>query len=465
MDLDVNSFAKVRLSVARPKVGGEPIQAPMSSAVIADIGEHQSDRLAGKVTPDLEINASDGLGGNARFEGFLAAPILEIGTNRTVDQLSGVGWDSQLDGLDFSIYSPTSPTVREETSPGEGDQVPLPPAKDGDIIGTMKGVTEALVANLAYTLNNDVLPRTKEVIQNRHNLNQQGAYQLWQQILDDSEVEFEAWEKWFQTAPRAATHLTTTVYNIVASKTPGFWNKMRYMMSAFQMHYIPNFQGPGFFKRVDNKVGEPEGEIDVSARGISLADGSSRIAQPGGVVMMASGGRTSREETSEDPTRPRIVASYPRGAFFPGFIAEQAPPIWLPREDGYPILGTEVDERGSAGGDKKDLGLPNYDKRKKGVNDYKEKVAETIQEVLEEYCEVLFKEIQLAHSSAVLTTPLDFAMNTHIGKRVTVNILSKEGDTGSFTAFIQGISHSVDLREGRNLNSYTQVRCTHCLFE
>jgi hypothetical protein len=33
-----------------------------------------------------------------------------------------------------------------------------------------------------------------------------------------------------------------------------------------------------------------------------------------------------------------------------------------------------------------------------------------------------------------------------------------------FTAFVQGFTHSVDLRAGKQMNSFTQVRLSHAKF-
>ena len=63
--------------------------------------------------------------------------------------------------------------------------------------------------------------------------------------------------------------------------------------------------------------------------------------------------------------------------------------------------------------------------------------------------------MQLAHSTAVATIPLDYTRK--VGERVVVKILSG----GSFTAFVSRIIHSVDLRQGKELNSFTQISFTH----
>ena len=85
--------------------------------------------------------------------------------------------------------------------------------------------------------------------------------------------------------------------------------------------------------------------------------------------------------------------------------------------------------------------------------------------VMTELCEVMFKEIQLAHSTAGLTLPLDFSLNDKVGKRATIEIVGKDGeDGGSFQALVSGITHSVDLRQGKSLNSYTQIRLSHAKY-
>jgi len=233
------------------------------------------------------------------------------------------------------------------------------------------------------------------------------------------------------------------------------------------MYYVPSFEGVGYFKRSDSKVDNVEGTIEVSASGVSLADGSQRLLQPGGVVMMGTPARTTRKETS--PSSARVIA-YAPDPLLPGFIQEEVAPFWLLNaKTGAPILGSEVDDTGGKGGagdkGKKDLSLKKRRKNKEKAEKYLDEVDTVSEGVMTEMCEVMFKELQLAGSTVVLTKPLDFAMNEHIGKRVTVKVLAPPGEAdGEFTAFVSGLTHDVNLRAGKALESSTQIRLTHAQY-
>ena len=56
-------------------------------------------------------------------------------------------------------------------------------------------------------------------------------------------------------------------------------------------------------------------------------------------------------------------------------------------------------------------------------------------------------------------------MNEYVGKREKIHINSGGGylsDNGpTFTAFVSGITHSIDLQQGKQLNSSTELRLSH----
>ncbi len=125
-----------------------------------------------------------------------------------------------------------------------------------------------------------------------------------------------------------------------------------------------------------------------------------------------------------------------------------------------PVFGSEVDASRGAGTEVRLSLAAREERRKRGIK-FKEEVDAVSAGVMTELCEVMFKDIQLASSTAGLTIPLDFSLNAYLGKRVTVKI--KGGDS-AFTAFVTGLTHSADLRLGKHLNSFTQVRLSHAKF-
>ncbi len=467
-EMDVNSFPMVSANIAETN-GAESVKVPVSSEVIERIGKLQQQRLAGRTKPDFNVEADDGTGGKISYKGFISSPILEITKVSTIDKIASVGEAALIDALDLSIYKAGYVTERlENSSNGGGEQLkPIPAAKDGDVPGTLREITNVLVDNFAVTRNKEYRALSKQLLDIQHGINTNGPLDLWQELLGASDVKFESWPAALKKVPTIARQLSENVKLSLTARTPGFWNTIRALMSNFQMYDVPEFDGVGRFERADKKTADPEVTMEVSVSGISVADGSPRILQPGGVVMMGPATPAERAEAEANPQIPRIVA-YAPDPLLQGFI-EQAPiPFWLVREGGIPIFGSEVDTRGSTAAGAAtgvDLSLPARNIRKKKGLAYKRE-ADTVSEgVMTELCEVMFKELQLQHATAGLTLPLDFKLNSNVGKRATIKIRGKDGkDGGSFTAFVTGITHSVDLRAGKQLNSYTQVRLSHAKF-
>lgn len=459
MEMDVNNFPTARITLMPSS--SEEVRSPVSAETIDRIAQLQAARLAGRTEPDLEITADDGTGGQMSFSGFTSAPVLELTRNHTIDQITGVGKDALLDALDLSIYSAGYVALRKEKgSTTETQLKPIPATKDGDVIGAIKDITDVLVSNVDQSIIRESLALSKLLVESRHALNESAPLGLWTEILENSDVQYESWKEATKRTTIARL-LAETIKKILTSNTPGFWNVVRQLMATFQMHYVPSFDGSGRFDRSDKKVADPETSMEVSISGLSLADGNPRILQPGGVVMMGAESPPLRREGAAIPQKGRVVAFYPN-PLLPGFIQEEVPPFWLVREGGVPIFGSEVDKSTSQNAGKKIYDLNRYKKDREVVFKDREKLNVESSGVLTEMCEIIFKELQLAHSTAVLTMPLNFKVNGDIGKRATINILGEGGKpSGSFTAFISGVTHAVDLRMGKELNSSTQVRCTH----
>lgn len=452
--LSVNNVATVRVDVAAGAEDEVTVLAPVSADVIERIGNLQKARLAGRVEPDLTITADDGLGGQMTFNGFLSAPVLDFSSGRTIDQVTGVGVDSLLESLHLGIYDGGYKHAREEAGL-DPELAEIPAADTGDIIGIIKQVTEALVSNYQATVDAVTGEGKLEVLKLRHELNEAKALELWYTLLGNSTLEFKSIK---EAADLFADSLPLLIWSTLQSRTPGFWNVIRQLMSLFHMHYIPSLEGTGRFERVDTTVAEPEGSIQVGVIGVNVSDGSSYVTQPGGVIM-SSAARDAYRTDTQLSGQEEIVAYYPK-PLVSGFIHEEVPPMWIVRA---------VGDRASVKDDTPDTRVfdlelfltkfEEYKKEEQASNDAATKV-------LEELCEVIFKDIQLANSVASLTLPLDFSQNKNIGKRVRVEIQGPPGEEGgSFTAFVSSIAHDMRLRGGKQLLAVTTISCTHVKYD
>ena len=454
--MDVNTFPVVNANVAELKEKVS-VKAPMSQEVLARLGKLQNQRLAGRSDPDFVVTAEDGIGGSMRFSGYIVAPVLELTKYTTIDRLSAIGAVAAIDALDLSIYDAKPGAERKESGDGMKH---IEAAKSGELDKVLTAITDVLVGNFDFVLAKENRALSQELLKIQHDINNSGPLDLWKEILSNSKIKYDSWDAAFAEYPPIARELSSRVKDFLVAKTSGFWGHIKSLMSSFKLYYIQAFDGVGYLERSDKKVSDPQLTIAVSASGISIADGSSRILQPGGVVMMMRGGAAERAESQPDPELPRIVA-YAPDPVQSGFIHREPPPFWLLREEVVPIFKDEVSTVSVSAG-QVSLSLSDREEARKSGHQYKAKVDTVSEGIMTELCEVIFKEIQLAQSTATLTMPLSFAMNEYVGKRATVKIQSGDGgDGGQFTAFISGITHSVDLQQGKQLNSSTELRLSH----
>lgn len=455
--LAVGTIPTVALSVVRKSA--PTVSHPMSAEVVASIKKRQKERLAGKKEPDVTINISDGVGGKMQFKGFQVAPVLDITTTSIADQFSVLGVDGVLDALDLGIYQAGSEKQRKETAAGSGPLLdPIPAAKEGNVAKLARGITEVLVKNYGASLDKESHPSIKQLMEQQHAINSGLPLEVWYKILDNSDVVYETWAAAAKDYEYIGSNITERMKLILTQRVGGFWNIANELMASFQMYYVPSTSGSGKFVRADRKVNGPTTPLDVSASSISLADGSFRMLPPGGVVMMMPASVGARDESGYMPGTSSVAAQYPDPLVY-GFIQREMPPAWLVNDKGMPVLGSELDKVRAKAKRPLDLNLKNLVARQTGVKDLKADADTTSSGIMTELCEVMFKEIQLAHSTAVVTTPLDLMVP--IGVRVTVNI---KGGGGTFEAFVNGLMHSVDLKQGKELNSFTQISLTHCTF-
>lgn len=462
-EMDVNSFPMVTAGVVETD-GQVTVSAPLTSDVLSHLGRLQQQRLAGRTDPDMIVEADDGIGGSILFSGFVSAPILELSRGNTTNKFSSVGKAAMLDAMDLSIYRAGYITERKETSSNDGENQlkPIPAAKDGDVAATLQQITDVLVSNFDVMLAGEHRELSKKILQMQHDINTQGPLDMWREILAASSVKFASWDIAFQKCPAIARQLTENVRHALEARTPGFWNIIRSLLSSFQMYYVPSFDGVGRFERADNRVKKTDSQIFVSASELSISDGSPRILPPGGVVMTGAATLAERLETQGSP---RIMAFAPN-PLIQGFIQQETIPFWLVRsKDGTPILGSEIDTKtGNPSSGPVDLALAKLRERKRKIAAYRYEVDTASEGIMTELCEVMFQNLQLEHATASITLPLEFSVNQHVGKRLSVEVLGNGQTGGSFEAFVSGVTHTVDLRAGKELNSFTQLRLSHAKF-
>jgi hypothetical protein len=449
--INVNAAASATLGLG-PKDTGKVVLKPLTEEVLASIRAAQTERLNGVTEPNVDLTVKDGVYGEFAMSGFKAAPLLEIATAHMGEQLAILDKVSMLDGLDLSIYAAAIAKLRADE---KSDNIPRP--KGGDVAKLLLEITDMLVGQFSIALLEETDPVMRQIIQMRHDLNNSGPLKIWKQILAESDVNYESWGALTKLSDSAGRTLSLKVMTILTTKSSGFWNILNSLMAAFQMYYRPEPQGAGYGKLMLNKfkIDQVEGQQELDILNLNVRDGSARILQVGGVIMKM-GSSAGYRADEKKPTTPAVAGVFPN-PIKNGYIHEESAPIWLVDAVGAPVLGSEIDtEKNTEPGTKQpDLDLSKYVTRGEEGKKHIKEFEKARSDVMTELCESMFKELQLADSSMSAKIPLNLTIE--VGKRKTIKL----GDAGSVEGFISGIIHQIDLREGRDLDSFSQVTITH----
>jgi hypothetical protein len=449
--INVNAAASATLGLG-PKDTGKVVLRPLTSDVLTNIRTAQDERLAGVTEPNVDLTVVDGVYGEFKMSGFKAAPMLEISTASMGEQLAILDKVSMLDGLDLSIYQAAIAGLRADE---RSDGIPRP--QGGDVAGLLTALTDMLVGQFNNALLAETDPVKREIMQMRHDLNNSGPLKIWKQILSESDVNYESWGALTALSDSAGRSLSLKTINMLTTKSSGFWNILNSLMAAFQMYYRPEPQGAGYGKLMLNKskIDEVEGEQEFDILNLNVRDGSARILQVGGVIMEMGSSKGYRADERK-PTTPAVAGVFPN-PIKKGYIHEESAPIWLVDAIGAPILGSVKDEKKDVtpGSEPPNLKITEYVERKAGGKQHIKEFEKARSDVMTELCESMFKELQLADSSMSIKIPLN--LTVEVGKRKTIKL----GDAGSVEGFISAIVHQIDLREGKDLDSFSQVTVTH----
>ena len=452
IDINVNSAATATLQMGLKTE--TVVVEPLASELLTEIRGHQQKRLQGVASPDVSVFVDDGLGGKFNMTGFLASPMMEISDGNIGYQANILDKVSILDGLDLSIYNVAVDSFRNDQTTSE---LPEP---TGDVCKLLLDVTELLVGKFDAAYEAETNSTKQQVMQMRHKLNNsgKGPLEVWRGILGNSKVQHDSWTKLIQNNPSAGKHIVDKVATMLATKSSGFWNIVNQLMAAFQMFYRPAPNGEGYGEFVNNKdkIDKPEGELELDIVNLNLRDGSARILQVGGVIMEAGSAPAFRDDQTASPSTPACAGFYPE-EIKDGYIHNEIPPIWLVDAHGVPIMGSEQDQKKDTppSEDSPNLNLSEYESRREEGVKFLEETESARSDVMSELCKFMFKELQLADSVISVRIPLN--LKVEIGKRQTIKL----GDAGSVKGFVSGVIHSIDLRQGKELDSYSQVTITH----
>lgn len=447
--LDMNTLATATIAGLQ---SAEPVKLALAPDVFAAMRDKQKTRLAGRDRADVSIYAEDGSGGTLSFVGFMTAPVLEISRNHIADSMSVLAEDALVDGLDLSIYSKGGASMREETDKGPLAEA-YGAAEEGQALEMLSKITEVLVGAYEESLNAAPTPSLQKLLEQQHGLNTKRPLEIWKGILSNGEAKFEAWAAAIAASGDLKRTIVDRAGNLLQQRASGFWQTLNGVLGAFQLHYVPSPDGRGKITLSSDKVGEPTGSYTAHASSVSLSDGSVKLMQPGGVVMLAPSAKRLRPETSGgDPRLPGSIAGqFPRD-LLDGYIHREPPPFWLLGPEGDPMVPMDSPP-GESG--ELNLDLEQYKERIDDADKKKDDLDDTTSGILNELCEIIFDQIRLGDSTASVTVPLDFTVP--IGRRLTFDF----GDGAKFVGFIDGVMHNIDLTGGKQLSSSTQLSLTH----
>lgn len=450
LDISINTSPVVSVSVGSPT--DDKVLRPLASGVLKEIQKLQAKRLTGGVSePDITIQADDAVYGQISMDGYIAAPVLEISKANVGYTFSVIDKVGLLDCLDLSIYQSVVKMLRANEAKDR-----LPVQKDGNVCMLLKQLTALLVGSYQLALSKETDPVMKEVLKMQHEINQE-PLKIWYKILTDSNVIHKSWSKAVGYHDSIGVQISNRALELLCQKNSGFWNTINGLLAAFQMYYQPDLTTYGKFCNNSSKTEKPTGPpLLLDTVNLNVADGSSRILQVGGVVMMAteSAGLRAAETIGVNPV-PGVAGVAPK-ELLPGYIHKDVPPIWLTDANGAMVLGSTIDKnKDKTQPSPANLSLKQYRERRAAAVQHLRDASQAKSDVLDELCQITFDDLQLADSRISARLPLNLTIK--VGQRQVIHI----GDDGTVEGFIAAVSHSIDLRAGAELDSFSQVTITH----
>jgi hypothetical protein len=450
ISISINSSATATLQMG-VDTGGVVIE-PLASEILDEIRSHQQKRLGGVAKPDVSVFVDDDIHGTFNMTGFLASPVLEISKGNIGYQANILDKASILDGLDLSIYNQAVDTKRQKETP---EDLPKP---TGDVCKLLLDITNMLVGKYDAAYSAEFDPVKKKIIKMRHELNNSGPLQAWTEILQKSNVQHNSWSELISNHKNAGRHISEKIVTMLCMKSSGFWNVVNQLMSAFQMFYRPDPNGGSYGEFVNNKekIDQSSGSLELDIVNLNVRDGSARILQVGGVIMEAGSAPAMRSDETPGVATPACAGHFPEEIKH-GYIHNEIPPIWLVDASGVCLMGSEKDQKKETPptNDSPNLDLDSYvSRRDEGVK-HIEKTETARGGVMSELCEYMFKDLQLADSVISARIPLNLTVK--VGVRQSIRM----GNAGSVSGFVSGVIHRIDLRQGRELDSFSQVTITH----
>lgn len=430
---------------------------PLAGTMLKAMADVQKARFEPKVQPDTSVTASDGNGGTFSFRGYSVAASLGQSKVSNEETIHVIGFDSQLDGLNMSIYGSRADQRRAETP--ETSYTATPNSKTGNIAQLILEISDVLYGNFQATLDDAQNGPLKELLQRKHESNHL-PLEIWTHVLRNSKVDYPEWAAAFAERPMLRISAAERTKEMLQQKSSSFWSTVAGLGAEFQFFYRPKMTGgPGGFFRADVKTGPPVRTIPLGVTRFSASDGSTSTLPLAGVVLFGPPQPGWRMEDAPIGTSGAVIGRWPP-APATGFYFQSSPPSWLETAGGFLALAPSAIQGPPAPATApKNYDPAGYGERRTGLRADGIAAGDLVGQMLQAYAKVMYEDMKYADSTATLELPLDFTLE--VGVRYKFELV-KEG--ASFTGFVRALSHTLQLQGGTSMVSYSTLTLTHVIY-
>lgn len=433
----------------------DKVQKPLGPEMISRMAASQAARLKARTSPDTTLTLTDSQGNTLTFKGYAVAPAISETVSNTQERLAIIGVDSVIADLNLSIYGSLPNFIRDEMDP-ESKYLKTPVIESGNVTQMFADITDALVGNLAVSINDTDSSTFRQVITLRDQVNQQAALPAWKAILSNSDATYTSWPPFLKAYPVQSFCLSQRALEDMQQNAKTFWGVMGALMNDFMLYYVPDTETNGKLVRRDQKTLGPTEDGDISVTTAYITDGSTALQPITGVVVQGPPRGGLRVEGNLFGDRGVVTGNYP-AQLTAGSIIDMPPPPWMIAAGGVmPVSDPEVN---LSDGDNPDLSLETYQGEVTALTQDWSKAEGVYGKALSEYAQVIFQESQLADSVAQLSGPLNLALKC--GKRYRF----KQKDGSLFTGFVYSLVHQLQLEEGREVTQLTNIGVSHVTFK
>ena len=439
-----------------------PMKTKVQTAASGDITDklagHQSVMFTGRTDPDVTLTLSTSAGEDTKsveINGFLTAPQFVAGVGDFNYNYGIAHVSSLMSAFTPGVYKPDIKYLDGDTksdTPNEAfASLVLRDSNPTSLKEFLQGTLDKIIS-LSNPKNSDTEPELTQIY--RRNLESLNTLTIeyWKSVLQNTDAGI--WADMGSLRNPQKLGVIDVINSLYRSGGfSGFDSILAGISAEFQVLYVPSLTAP-FGKLVGfDALYTPDGSLDLDVSRSTIQTGSQQALPTTAVAIRPAsrpawrqndgGGTPGQKELPQD-----FIVSFPEDTIPIGRVRELPAPNWILIPDESSVKLT----RNGA------IRLDTYRDNMKKITEYHSTLLDAkgpVSRILKQYAKNAYASLALGYSRSTITIPMDLTME--VGKAYKVNLKSEMGNPGSFTGFLESVTHSMRTAENQGTASSTLI--------